>query len=180
MVQLQCKNRQSCLVLLNNMFYDGIMKNIPTNKSITIYTPDAQQLVTKAYLDGRLDEFEQNLERKIDLKIDKLESKFDKRITAVETRLDNKIEAVRNGLIMYIDTRFEPFEEMRKDFYSFKDQVLSTLDWLVSAFKKFDKEHTVLTYRYKVQGEQIEHHDRRLCVMEKKMEYLIHKNNQEM
>lgn len=80
------------------------------------------------------------------------------------SRLDKRID----GLKIYIDYRLEPFEEMRKDFYSFKDQVLKTLDWLVGAFKKFDEEHTILSGQYSEVQIKIENHETRIGIIEKK------------
>lgn len=140
----------------------------PSDKALGV----KDELVTRGYLDGRFDEFARSIDKRFD--------QVDNRITQVEERLETKIEAVdkkvelvRTSLIDYIDHRLEPFEEMRKDFYSFKDQVLTSLDWLMGAFKKFDEEHTVLTANYTKVQKRLDNHEERLYVMETGEKYNV-------
>lgn len=83
--------------------------------------------------------------------------------------LDERFEKFTKSLMMYLDSRFAPLEAMAKDYYEFKDRVLTTLDWLVGAFKKFDEEHTVLTDSYSAINQKVENHETRLVVIEDKI-----------
>ncbi|MBU1104313.1 hypothetical protein L6255_00970 [Candidatus Parcubacteria bacterium] len=68
----------------------------------------------------------------------------------LETKLDSKLEQ-----------KLSPFrEDIRK--------IYDTLDWLVGAFKKFDEEHTFHSSRIYGHEEQLENHEVRIGVLEKK------------
>ena len=82
----------------------------------------------------------------------------------LELRLDKHTASI----IKYIDHRLEPFEEMRKDYYEFKDSVLKSLDWLVGAFKKFNEEHTILMGTYTEVNTKLDNHKTRITVLENK------------
>lgn len=71
-------------------------------------------------------------------------------------------------LFLYLDNRFEPLEEMKKDFDKFKDKVFISLDWLVNAFKKFDDEHTVLSEQNKRTNGKLEDHEERIISLERR------------
>lgn len=66
----------------------------------------------------------------------------------LDRRFKEHSEGITERIIRYIDYRLEPLELMAKDYAQFKDKVLTSLDWLVGAFKKFEDEHTLLTERY--------------------------------
>lgn len=109
-------------------------------------------LLTKEYLDKKLRNFA-------------TKSDFDK--------LDEKIDKVKDGLIFYIDEKLKPLEEMGKSFFEFKDSVLATLDKLVGMFEKFDQERIVASHQFRRINDKVENHDKRITVLEEKVEYKI-------
>lgn len=123
-------------------------------------------LVTKKYLDKKINY--------LDTKIDLVNKKLDAKIDLVNKRLDAKIDLVNKRIdrvIDYIDERLKPFEEMRKEFAEFKDRVLTALDWLIGAFKKFEEEHTILTGKYSEVSQRLNDHENRISALEKKTNY---------
>ena len=77
-----------------------------------------------------------------------------------------------NNFKKSVDIRFDIVEnaidKFSKDFTEFKEHTYKTLDWLVSAFKKFDEEHTILTVRYSKINKTIDNHETRITILEKK------------
>ena len=59
-----------------------------------------------------------------------------------EDYLDQKFKEFWERLETYLNFRFEPFEKMRIDFYTFKDRMEKNIDWLIGKYDKFDKELT--------------------------------------
>ncbi len=74
--------------------------------------------------------------------------------------LNYKIEALSNEL-----------KEFKNEFIEFKDYVTKTLDWLVSAFKKFDEEHTVFSEKSMRISTKLDNHESRIKTLEKKSAY---------
>lgn len=200
-MQEKCKNELSNIVFYRNWVYYQNMKKTILLSEKTI-TQDYLQGSLDEFDRGQSKRFKAIDERftRVDKRFDEVNERFvqvdkrfeqvdkrfeqvDKRFIQVDQRfekveakieqLDKKIDTVKEGLIFYIDKRLEPFEEMRKDFYSFKDQVLTTLDWLVTAFKKFDEEHSSLHRKYELCDGRLDNHEHRLYVMEKKSTYGI-------
>lgn len=62
----------------------------------------------------------------------------------LEEVLEEKFNQFFNRIIVYIDFKIKPLEEMSVDYYKFKDHVNKTLDWLVGAYQKFDEEYLIL------------------------------------
>ena len=85
--------------------------------------------------------------------------------------LDKKLEQLAKQMLEYVDIRFKTVEERLDAIDIRHDKILTTLDWLVGAFKKFDEEHTVLTGRYADVRETLDDHESRIAVMEKKARY---------
>ncbi|KKQ01975.1 MAG: hypothetical protein US11_C0002G0034 [Candidatus Roizmanbacteria bacterium GW2011_GWA2_36_23] len=92
--------------------------------------------------------------------INTLEQKFDKRLTSTGNFLNFRFNSLQDEL-----------KSFKREFIDFKDRVLTNLDWLVGAFKKFDEEHTILTGKYGQVNEQLDNHESRIKVLEKKKIY---------
>ena len=92
-----------------------------------------------------------------DADVKKLEKTF-----ATKEYVDKRFDR----LFLYLDNRFEPLEEMKKDFDKFKDKVFISLDWLINAFKKFDDEHTVLSEQSERTNHKLENHEKRIGNLE--------------
>lgn len=116
------------------------------NWYVKVESMKKSNLVTEKYLDERLGKFKSELNIEIDKKLIKF----------------------RDGLLFYIDEKNKPFEEMSKDFYNFKEQVLSRLDWLIGRYKKFEDEHTILTGSYSDVQVRLDGHEKRIGILEQK------------
>jgi len=82
--------------------------------------------------------------------------------------LDKRFESYDKSLKMYLDARFKPLEDMSKEFYTFKDAVLSRLDWLIGQYKRFDEDRVVLSGRYVDVQKNLENHETRIVKLETK------------
>jgi len=82
--------------------------------------------------------------------------------------LDKRFESYDKSLKTYLDVRFKPLEDISKEFYTFKDAVLSRLDWLIGQYKRFDEEHTVLSGRYIGIQSKLDNHETRIVKLETK------------
>ena|SRR3989338_8610643 len=90
--------------------------------------------------------------------------------TIVEKIVDKKTLPIRQDVSMLnfrVSSLEDKFKEFQKEFSDFKDRVLTNLDWLVGAFKKFDEEHTILSQRYIDMGDKLDNHETRIKILEK-------------
>jgi hypothetical protein len=85
-----------------------------------------------------------------------------KDVNESEDRLNKRIDRV----IKYIDLKINPFEEMRQDFYDFKNKIFDRLDWLIGRYKKFEDEYTVQAEQNKRILDRLENHEERISHME--------------
>lgn len=85
-----------------------------------------------------------------------------------EDYLSKKLKSTENFLNFRINTLQEDLENFKKQFNDFKDKVLTNLDWLVGAFKKFDEEHTVMSHRNREISGKLENHETRIQSLEKR------------
>ena len=83
-------------------------------------------------------------------------------IKETEKRLNHRIDIVME----YIDFKLKPMEEMRQDYYDFKDKILVRLDWLIHGFQRLDQELTILNKYVKDSHDRIENHEARLVRLE--------------
>lgn len=106
-----------------------------------------------------------------DADVKKLEKKFATKVelknelNKVEIRLNKRIDRLSKE----IDHKLEPLMEFKEEFTSFKGSVLKTLDWLVSAFTKFNDEHSVLTEQNNRTRLKIENHEDRIVSLEQRI-----------
>ena len=117
--------------------------------------------LTKEYLDVSMSTMKQY----IDKRLSNSDKQWEKRLNQT---LNLIFEKNTRAIMKYIDFKIEPLEEMRKDYYQFKDSVLKSLDWLMSAYKKFDEEHTVLSESYSYVREKVDNHETRISNLEDK------------
>ncbi len=108
------------------------------------------ELVTKKYLDEKLEVNRKYLDEKIDL-----------------TR--KELKGTENYLNYKIDTLEKKVDNFKEEFTGFKDSVLKSLDWLVGAFTKFNEEHTVLTEQNKRTNVKLDNHEERISSIEQRV-----------
>lgn len=95
----------------------------------------------------------------------KLKKEIRKEIT---NDLRKEIKSTQFYLDYKIETYKKEMDDFKKEFIDFKDKVLTSLDWLVGAFKKFDEEHTILTGKYSTINVKLDNHESRIQVLETK------------
>jgi len=86
-----------------------------------------------------------------------------KSLAQTEERLYNRIDRV----LKYIDFKINPFEEMRRDFYDFKNKLLDRLDWLIGKYQKFENEYTIQAEQNRRIIDRVENHEERINIIEK-------------
>lgn len=98
-----------------------------------------------------------------------------KEIKGVRTDMQSLGKGLRQeikGVQHYLDYKIEMYkkevDEFKKEFIDFKDKVLTNLDWLVGAFKKFDEEHIVLSGNYSDINVKLDDHGSRITLLESK------------
>lgn len=120
-------------------------------------------LLTKDYFDKKLDEKLKNFVTK-----DYLDKKLKNFVT--HDYLDKRL----NNLLSRLELRFQYFEEKFKKFDEIDsklNKIMTTLDWLVGRYKKLDEENAVGFVQYKRVNEEIDNHEKRTIVLEKKATY---------
>ncbi len=85
---------------------------------------------------------------------------FGRRMKGVDKRFDR--------LSMHLDYQLKPFEEFKREFKSFKDQVITSLDFLVSSYKKFEDEYLVISHQLSRADSILNNHEVRLSQLEEK------------
>ncbi len=122
------------------------MKKIQNNK-----------LVTKSYLDKKLNTSLNSFEKKIDKKVDNLK-------IYVDMRFDN--------FLKYNELKFRMIEktlnEIKDEFIKFRDFTYDKLDWLVHEYQKFDQTLTIIDSSYPVLNDRINNHEKRITSLESK------------
>ncbi len=71
-----------------------------------------------------------------------------------------------NRLEKYLDFRFEPYERMRIDFYSFKDKMERNIDWLMGKIQKFDQTFSIWDARFPDMNNKPDNHETRITKLE--------------
>lgn len=74
-------------------------------------------------------------------------------LRSTETRFEKKLE--------------EKADVLREEMKKLHNQVMEKLDSIVGMFKKFDEEHTILTYRVSEHSDKLENHEERIGKLEK-------------
>lgn len=72
-------------------------------------------------------------------------------------------------LFKYLDHRFEPLDNLVREFADFKDKVLTDLDWLMGKYTKFEDEHIVLTEQTSRVNEKLDNHEARIVHLEQRV-----------
>ncbi len=73
-----------------------------------------------------------------------------------------------NFLTLRLDILQKEFTKFQVQFDVFKDKMITNMDWLIGAFKKFDEEHTILTGKYSDVGDKLDNHETRIKILEAK------------
>lgn len=110
-----------------------------------------------------------------DADVKKLERKFatkeyiDKKLDTTEKNLRKEIRSSENYFGYKVEAARKENEDFLNEFHVFKDSVLKTLDWLVSAFTKFNEEHTVLSEQTKRTSDKLDNHEKRILSLEQRI-----------
>ncbi len=86
----------------------------------------------------------------------------------LKEHLDEVFEKYFVKIKEYIDFKVKPLEDMSIDYYTFKDHVTKTLDWLVGAYQKFDEEYIIMASTHSKMQDILENHEKRIVIIENK------------
>ena len=118
-------------------------------------------LVTKKYLDNKLDVTKKHLDDKLEVTKKHLEDK----IEDTKKHFDDKLAKNTFEIINYVDMKFisvdEKFEKIDKKL-EMLDDILKTLDWLAKDYKDLKDENTI-------NAEQSRRLDDRVITLEKRL-----------
>ena len=81
--------------------------------------------------------------------------------------LEYKLNSRMDRMQKYIDFKINPFEEMHRDFYDFKNKIFDRLDWLIDRYQKFEDEYTIQVEQNKRILDRLENHKNRIDNIEK-------------
>ena len=102
-----------------------------------------------------------------DKDVKKLEKTFATKNELKETEL--RLNKRMDRLSKDIDYKLEPLIIFKEEFSEFKSSVFKSLDWLVSAFKKFEEEHLVLSEQNKRTSGKLDNHEKRIFSLEQRV-----------
>ena len=139
----------TCAIFLVEFLFYGNIKDMKKNKSNT-----DNDLITKKYLDQRLEVTKKYLDGKLEV----TKKYFDK-------KLDERLAKNTSKIIGYVDMRFKSVDEKLEKVdkkLEMLDSILKTLDWLARDYRD-------LTDAQTVQSEQIRRIDNRVTALEKRV-----------
>lgn len=123
--------------------------------------------VTKKYLDGQLDKTKKSLREYFDVKLNATTEYLLIKIEEGDNKLDKKIDRV----IHYMNLKFDAVEERLKKLDTIDerlDKILTTLDWLVNQYEKFEQEYTVASEQSRRIEEELDNHEKRISTLEQR------------
>jgi ABC-type molybdenum transport system ATPase subunit/photorepair protein PhrA len=100
--------------------------------------------------------------------IQKIEDSLEKNFRKIFATKD-ELKATESYLEYKIGTVSAELKEFKEEMYKFRDSVLTTLDWLVGAFQKFEQEYLISNVQYKRTSEILDQHDKRLLICQDKL-----------
>jgi len=110
-------------------------------------------------LNMRFLEFGTTLDRRLDNRFKEFEITSNRRF---EERLDKRLDILETNLLRMIDTKLE------EKLTLFRKEVYDKFDWLFNKIKKFDEEHIFHSSRIYGHEDQLQNHEVRIGVLEKK------------
>ena len=73
---------------------------------------------------------------------------LDKKLKDLFIESKNYTDKRFDRLFKYLDHKFEPLNELKRDFDKFNDSTNKNLDWIVKKLEKYDQEYTIMSAKY--------------------------------